>query len=634
MSFLYPAFLLGALAVALPIILHLLRRDVAPEVPFSAVRLLRRSPIDRSRRRRLRDLILLAARVAALLLLACAFARPYFTSTDAQPGVRIVAVDRSFSMGAPGRFERALELAREAVDGAGSGDRVAVIGFDDRADVLATAGGAGEARAALDALKPGYGATRYAPAILRAIELAGDSPARVVVISDLQRNGWEDEAPLTVPANVQIEPVDAAAGGANVAVTAVRVEPERVVATVQNGAATSVASVARLIVDGRESASAPVAIGPNETADVTVPYAAPAQGTLAVSIDDASGYPADNSRFAILDPMPRARVLVLATAGAAQAGRYVLLAIEAAEHEPFEARVASGPELSSMSPADAATYAAVVVLSTRGLDRPGRDLLTSYVNAGGGVLVAAGPDVDASVLAPALGWPRLAGVKETDGPPLALAVSDVQHPVFRPFGTFVVNLGQVRFDRAWTVPSEDADVAARFTDGTPALLERRHGNGRVLIFASDLDRRWNAFPLHPSFVPFVVEAVRHVAATHERARDYVVGRAPAGAGPAPGIYKTRDGRRVAVNVDVRESAAARLTTAEFAAMLVQPAGPAHAGPDQGQTGVRPGSDPGQTGVRPTELRARTVEAQQNLWQYGLGLMLVVLVVESVVGRRM
>ena len=72
MSFLYPIFLAGAVAIALPIALHLLRRDVAPEVPFTAVRLLRRSPLEQTRRKRLRDLLLLLARVAALLLLAVA----------------------------------------------------------------------------------------------------------------------------------------------------------------------------------------------------------------------------------------------------------------------------------------------------------------------------------------------------------------------------------------------------------------------------------------------------------------------------------------------------------------------------------------------------------------------------------
>src|SRR5262249_11133529 len=105
MNVLFPAFLAGAIAVAIPILLHFLRRDVGPEVPFSAARLLRRSPIERSHRRRLRDLLLLAARIAALLLLAAAFARPYAPQVAAAaPVVRIVAIDRSFSMGAPGQF--------------------------------------------------------------------------------------------------------------------------------------------------------------------------------------------------------------------------------------------------------------------------------------------------------------------------------------------------------------------------------------------------------------------------------------------------------------------------------------------------------------------------------------------------
>ena len=116
-----------------------------PEVPFTAVRLLRQSPIDRTRRRRLRDLLLLAARVAALTLLALAFARPYFTQASPLPRVRIVALDRSFSMGAPGQFARALAQAREAVGQAGIGERVAVIAFDERADVIAQPGPAGDA---------------------------------------------------------------------------------------------------------------------------------------------------------------------------------------------------------------------------------------------------------------------------------------------------------------------------------------------------------------------------------------------------------------------------------------------------------------------------------------------------------
>jgi hypothetical protein len=76
-GFLTPLYLAGAALIAIPIVLHLLRRDVAPPVPFTAVHLLQKTSVDRSRRHRLRDLLLLAARVCALLLLAASFARPY-----------------------------------------------------------------------------------------------------------------------------------------------------------------------------------------------------------------------------------------------------------------------------------------------------------------------------------------------------------------------------------------------------------------------------------------------------------------------------------------------------------------------------------------------------------------------------
>ena len=68
LSFLYPLFLLGALAVAIPIALHLLRRRTEKVVEFPAVRLLHKAPVQQQRRRRLREIILLALRVAALAL--------------------------------------------------------------------------------------------------------------------------------------------------------------------------------------------------------------------------------------------------------------------------------------------------------------------------------------------------------------------------------------------------------------------------------------------------------------------------------------------------------------------------------------------------------------------------------------
>src|SRR5918996_1140853 len=109
LSFLSPLFLIGAAAAAIPIALHLFFRRTDPVIDFAAMRYLRPAPVEHSRRRRLRELLLLALRVAALCLLAMAFARPYLSQSAAalSAPILVVLVDTSVSMTAPGQFERA-----------------------------------------------------------------------------------------------------------------------------------------------------------------------------------------------------------------------------------------------------------------------------------------------------------------------------------------------------------------------------------------------------------------------------------------------------------------------------------------------------------------------------------------------
>ena len=608
MTFLYPAFLAGAIAIALPIVLHLLRRDVAPEVPFTAVRLLRRTPLEQTRRRRLRELLLLAARVAALLLVAGAFARPYLTA-GAAAGLHVVAIDRSYSMGAPGRFERALAIARESIGETRSGERVAVIAFDDRAEVVAPPGTASAARAALEGLRPGFGGTRFAAAIARATELAELAPARMVIVSDMQRAGWEDAQPITIPSSLEIATRDAGSTPANLAVTAVTRDAGALVAVLRNSGAAPVSGAARVVLDGRVVASAAFTAAPGSSTDLRIPYRPPDTGTVAIAIDDAGGYPADDRRFAILDAAVRTSVLLI-TADADQSGFYLSRALKAGgPDEAIEVRTRAspvpGPAAAGERPPDV-----IVLLSTRSLDRRGRDMVVTFVRAGGGLVVAASPDVDAAVLSGMMEWPELSAAEGTSSPGV-LAATDLRHPIFRPFGSLAANLGQVSFARAWRVRETGWDVAARFTDGSPALLERREGKGRVLLFASDVDRRWSDFPLHAAFVPFTVEAVRHAAASRAARRDYVVAHVPPGVPGEPGGYRSADGRPIAVNVDVREGATAKMTGDEFMARI---------------------SPVERTAAPAATRRAQQAEGQQSLWRYGLLLMLGTLVVESLVGR--
>jgi len=308
----------------------------------------------------------------------------------------------------------------------------------------------------------------------------------------------------------------------------------------------------------------------------------------------------------VLDPVSPQTIL-LVTSGASESGFYMARALGAAAGR-METRATPSP---SMAQGDLSSYSAVVLLSTRGLERRSRESIAAFVRAGGGLLIAPSPDVEPVVLAAIFNWgPAMAGAVEAAAA-VAWAPTDLRHPIFRPFGALAANLGQVRFERAWHLDTAGWDVAARFTDGNAALLERREGKGRVVLFASDLDRRWNDFPLHPAFVPFAVEAVHYVSGARDRGRDYVVGSVPDGVPDRPGVHPANTGNRtVAVNVDARESATGVMAPDEFTAKVER------------ISADRAVADP----------RAQQVEARQGYWQYGLLLMLAALVAESFVGR--
>jgi hypothetical protein len=609
MNFLYPAFLLGGLAIAIPIVLHFMRRDIAPAVPFTAVRLLQRSPVTRSKRRRLRDLLLLAARVVALLLLAGAFARPYMAAANPGAALRIVAVDRSYSMNAPGRFAQAIALATRAIDEAGGGERVAVVAFDDHADTISPPGTATAARAALQGITPGFGATRYAEVCAKAAEIAAGDEARLIVITDLQRGGWDGDDRAALPAGISLEVRDPGFSSSNLSVVSVTPTPERVIAALRNTGAQSRTGRIRVEQDGRIVQTAPYRVGPNSSVDIPIAYHAPETGSIAVSVDDSEGLPADNTRYAVLGVTRPQTVLFVRSGsnGGYFAGR--ALAAIGASAERIAVRAIAAP---AMPQEDLSHTSAIVLLSTRALDQRARDAIAGFVRAGGGLFIASSPEVESAVLSAIFGWKSLTTGTIEMPASVALSPIDSRHPVFRPFGPLAANLGQVRFARAWRVSSEGWDVVARFTDGNAAFLERREGRGRVVLFTSDLDRQWNDFPLHSAFVPFVIESVRYVSGPQDHGRDYVVGAAPAGAGARPGVYRAgSENRLIAVNVDPREGVTTPMGRDEFTARVER-------------VDTTRGSS--------ADARSLHLESRQSYWRYGLLLMLAALVAESFVGR--
>lgn len=632
-AFISPLFLVGAVAAAIPIILHLIKREPEARVPFGAVRLLHRAPIEHVRRRRLRELFLLALRVAAVVFLAVAFARPFLSAGSALEtgGVTVIAIDTSLSMSAPGQFEKARQLAISAVDRAPSGDRIGVVAFDDAARVVQQP--TGDRTLVLEAIRStnaGFGGTRYRAGLGAASELVGSRPGAIVVVTDLQESGWDSVERASVPETARIEVVDVGAPPPDLAITAVRAGSDRIVVSIRSTDPAPRETRATLTVDGQPIDEVPVSLAPNQTVDVVLKGARGSEAT--VTIDDRQGLQGDNARYVVLGAADRPSVLVVTTAGDLEREAFFLreaLTAGGISGASYRAEGVSSERLSAWTDERLDQQAAVFVLSTRGVDRRGRELLASYAKRGGGVFIAAGLDVAEEDAAEVVGGDAKLSLVPSQGGRAAeanrtFAPTDLRHPLFQGLGTTAGGLGLVKFQRVSVLKASGCDVLARFTTGEAAIIDCGPGDGRVLFLASDLDGRANDFPRRALFVPFVHESVRYLAGARSRSSEQLVGsgataaskpgivtvnRTVAPAGPGGGDAQPA---KVAVNVDPVELDPGRATVEAFG---------------QAVSKLR------ETSRSESRLARQQQEDRQHLWQYLMAAALLFLAFESVLSTR-
>ncbi len=674
MGFLTPAFLAGLAALAVPILVHLTNRPRRETVPFPSLMFLQRIPYRSVRRQSLRHWLLFALRAAAFVLLALAFARPFFGSSSRPAGLlggatlRVILLDRSYSMGYRDRWRRATEAARKAIESAETEDRVALVLFD-RAPHTSGEPTADRARlrADLDAARPGVEVTRYGPALRLAAEMIGASRLprqEVVLITDFQKTGWDGADDVRLPAGTTLTRVDLSDGDAsNLAITGVELERdyqsgrERVIpsARLVNKGPRAAADVGvSFDVDGRTVRQQRVTLGPNTSSTVTFePFPLPPTAARATVRVDPDGLPEDDRFHLVLAPGGDLPVLVLENGPVRGRSLYLERALAIGHRPRFRVEVKDAAQLR----ADDLSPGMLVVLDDAPPPAgPAGRRLREFVEGGGGILVVLGEKTAASAwsgeaapLLPGLPGPAVDRSADWGG---TLAYLDYGHPVFELFrGPHSGDFSSARFFRYRTLAARDG-VLARFDDGGVALASRSFGKGRVLVWTSSLDTSWNDLALQPVFLPFVHELVRYAAGHVVSPASYTVGdaldlsRAPALAkgdavavGPSgqrstlprgaaglelatPGFYEVRstaDGPAIAVaavNVDRAESDLAAMDPEELASAVTRPGPGVEAAP----------AEPAHT--------AGEHESGQALWRYAMMAALLLLATETVLSNRL
>jgi hypothetical protein len=538
-GFLAPWFLIGGLAVGLPVWLHLLKQHKSTPLPFSSLMFFEQRTQSSIKHRRLKYLLLFALRVALLILLALAFANPFVNSTGAAAagGRKLVAlaIDNSYSMRQDGRLARAKQEAVQALSTIHGEDRGLVLSFGSAVHQMQEpTTDIPTLRGAIQAIQPSDSRGSYAELArsLRQIGQSAHMPVEAHLFSDMQKSSWPSNfadtrlaggtklvfhgaADKRVP-NFTVESVNAPR----------RIyDPKkvRVQATVSGYGTEKATKTVELVLNGKTLATKQVEIPAGGRASVEVltldsPYGL---NRGEVRISPADDFPADDHfYFSAERADPRHILFVHQERDGLIRGSplYYRTALDSSSDAAFVLDPVAVEQVANISPAK---YAVVVLSDTGTLPAAFDTALRKYVQGGGAVLIALGrassqlsrvPVFDESI-----GGTRYSA-REGDRFETPAYV-DPAHPAVRRSHQW----DSVKFYQSVKVEPGKSKVVAKLSDNTPLLLEKRIGEGRVLVFASTFDNISNDFPLHPSFVAFVEQTANYLGGLDDGGANYTVG---------------------------------------------------------------------------------------------------------------
>ncbi|HUT37220.1 MAG TPA: BatA domain-containing protein [Planctomycetota bacterium] len=614
------ALLWGTLLIASPIIIHLLSRRKFRILDWAAMEFLLEAERRNRRRIRLEHLILLLLRCLAILLLAFLVARLFLQSTGLAGRAietarieRLVLLDDSPSMdarlGTQTVFEEAkrglVEFVRQTAREHPGDTLTLVLTSQPRRPVLSGQYLTGDKVDAvvrtIEGLEPCDKSAAFDVAFA-ALEQTLTSPRgnlnrALTVITDLRRRDWLPGRP------------DEGAAGAEGKAKAKKAAPDGPLALLKR-LAERVDSLAVVNVGGPKAPNLAVAEitfrekallanvpaqfevvvtnwGDGAAAQVPVTFTAGDAVPLRATIDLVDAGARATVPFTLTfketgsaylraeipaDPLPRDNVRHMAAR--IRPGIPMLLvdgepSSEYGQTETFYVERALAPPGLTLSGNDVTIvtenqfeelpldrYQVIVLANVYRVTDGRRKALEAWVNAGGGLLLFLGDQVDEAAYNEKL-WADGAGLlplrltaiagDESQRQWVHLSDTSINHPVLRIFeGTQNPFLRRVKFFRWWngTVRKEDlaagrVQVLASYsdTDASPAIAERVVGNGRVLAVTSTGDAEWNTWPADPSYLVTVLEMARY-ATRQAPDRGTLAAGAPIRADLDPSVHST------------------------------------------------------------------------------------------------
>lgn len=517
MVFLYPAFLLGFLSLAVPIIIHLVEMRRPQRLVFTNVAFLREVKQVTARSRRLKRWLILLSRLLLLACLVLAFAQP-FVPTQAGGGAQAlddvrIYLDNSLSMQNTSRT-----AAVAMLDEAKSQIRqlATVFGPATHFRLLENSFSGGQTSTAalpmLDEVARVSNTPRRVSTAAAVTRLLSDAPAgstpKVFVYSDFQRNTFDPRAftaASTLGPDVYLLPLTAQTTR-NVLVDTVLLKDEfvraaesnRMVVRVANNGAERAAGVAvKVFLDNQQVSAYNLDLDPGERKTTEVDFRVSGDGVKRGRVEVADvPVTFDNTYYFTLRVAPRIRVLGVGPE------------IETPVKKAFAAEPAfayTGAEERSLNYRTAAESDLIVLQELPAISAGVAENVRKFAQAGGSVVVIPAAKAERGSYTALFQGMGLGTVRWLTG-----GGSSQQFPLSAPdkldaffqgvFTQHDANLAMPKAAPALTWARSTVDVL-RFRKGGAYLSGFQVGRGMVYVLASPLARDHTDFAAHALFVP-------------------------------------------------------------------------------------------------------------------------------------
>lgn len=520
MSLLAPLFLLGLLAALLPWWLHRLSASNPPKRDFGSTRFLDPTQSTSSKKRRTRYWPLLSLRVLFLALLSLLFAEPVIERlrTLGSSDVRhILVVDTSLSQSLDGRWQRTIDLANDVLDSASGNDEAIIISASDRfVQAQVESNSIDAARGQLASLAAGntrldYG--RIASAVTAAVS-ESEINNQLHIITDIQASAMPER--FTSLAVDKIQKINVYSSAAdedrNTSVTGkldhVNGDTASVTAIVNNYSVSNdgdaVSRTLSVESNGNTLASYQLQASANQSivhrfTDLDISNA---NTQLNLRISPSDSLKEDDSWRIPLPVKERTEITLLTNdTQPSVANTYVAAAIES--NARFIAKLT---DATRFSVADAGNL--IIVPDATSLSNRSASQLRDYVNSGGNVLIAVGSKPHSTEIVSLLGLRQagqLSNPTSNQDQNLSIGAIDKSHQVTSGIAENWRAVSVLNYQELQTGITDRTII--ELSDGSPLLVEKRMGSGKILLLGTALDTQWTDLPTESVFVAFIMQSV-------------------------------------------------------------------------------------------------------------------------------